>query len=45
VHDALEELGLLATTYFFFSSDHGYHLGNFLLQASQPRPRGAALSF
>jgi arylsulfatase A-like enzyme len=27
LHNAVEDAGIMDNTYFFFSSDHGYHLG------------------
>ena len=29
VHDAVVELGIADSTYMMFTSDHGYHLGQF----------------
>merc|ERR1712087_630531 len=34
----LEELGLSENTYIFFTSDHGYHLGQFRIPAEKVQP-------
>jgi len=38
LHDAVEEAGLLDSTYFLFSSDHGYHLGQFRIPIEKMLP-------
>ena len=35
--DKVESLGIIDNTYFIFTSDHGYHIGQFgMVKVSQP---------
>lgn len=38
LHQAVDEAGLLDNTYFLFSSDHGYHLGQFRIPIEKMLP-------
>ena len=38
LHKAVADAGLLDSTYFLFSSDHGYHLGQFRIPIEKMLP-------
>jgi N-acetylglucosamine-6-sulfatase len=38
IHEELEKLGVLTNTYFFYSSDHGYKLGEWRIGCSKQHP-------